>query len=339
MKNNSKKLGIIILILTFAAFAVFLIFAILSGTTKKNPDDATGSKVGNIYNRGLFCEYDGYIYFSNPADDGTLYRMTSDCNNIKKIYTDKVRYINADEHYLYYTRVNNLLESGGSFLPAYDTGVFRINRTGNANLKCLVNKPAAAILLYGNNIYYQQRVESKGLSFHRVGIDGSNDIELTTDPLFPSSIYDGYLFASNVEANRNLCRYTLPDLEMTTVVEGMTYFPIAVKTGIYFINVDTYQICRTDYTGEVKVLIDKPCCTYNISEDGRFLFYQVDRTKSNYIGVLNLETNENRLILEGDYHYLNITSKYLFFSTLDNETTYAYSTDGSGKLQILNLKK
>ena len=32
-----------------------------------------GSTAGNLYNGGLFCEYDGTVYFSNPSDGGKLY--------------------------------------------------------------------------------------------------------------------------------------------------------------------------------------------------------------------------------------------------------------------------
>lgn len=338
MKKGSNKIGIIVLVTIALIIGLIVIISIRSNRTIKNPDDVCGSNVGNLYNYGLFCEYDGYIYFSNPEDDGTLYRMTSDCTDIKKVYDDKVRYINADQNYLYYCRVNNLREEGGSFIPLYNTGIYRIKRNGSASLTSIVTGPAGALLLYGNTLYYQNYKEGEGLSLHSIGIDGKNDTEVSPDSFVPSSIYDGYLFVSNFLENRNLVKYKLPEMEQSTVLKGMTYNPIAVKTGIFFINVKNYSICRTDYTGKVTVIVDKPCSTYNISLDGRYLFYQADRTDKNYIGVVDLETMENRLILEGDFHNLNITSKYLFFSTLDDTTTYAYTTDGTGSLKILKLK-
>ncbi len=68
-----------------------------------NEEDVTGNLAGNLYNGGLYCEVDGTIYFSNPADDGALYSMAPDCTDVKKLSTDKVASINADEHYIYYS--------------------------------------------------------------------------------------------------------------------------------------------------------------------------------------------------------------------------------------------
>ena len=76
-----------------------------------------GNTAGNLYNGGLFCEYDGTVYFSNPSDGGKLYSMSPDGSNLAKLCDDTVSYINADEHYLYYVRNN----PGATTLPS--TGI------------------------------------------------------------------------------------------------------------------------------------------------------------------------------------------------------------------------
>ncbi len=48
-----------------------------------NNDNAVGNTSGNLLNGGLFCEYDGKIYFANPNDYNRLYVMNSDCTDIK----------------------------------------------------------------------------------------------------------------------------------------------------------------------------------------------------------------------------------------------------------------
>lgn len=338
MNKKSGKTGIFVLAGIALVIIVLIIITSSGGKAKQNSGTVCGNSVGNMYNRGLFCEYDGYIYFSNPADDGTLYKMTTDCTNVKKVYDDKVIYINADGNYLYYVRINNQRNDGGSFIPLYNTGIYRINRTGSASLKSILRGPSGAVLLYGNTLYYQNYDETAGLRLYSIATDGTGNSPVLEDSLVPSSVYDGYLFTSHFAKDRNLVKYKLPEMTESTVIEGLTAYPIAVKTGIFFINAVSHHICRTDYTGEYTVIIDVPCAIYNVSLDGRYIFYQSEQSTGNYIGVYDTETGDNRKILDGNYHNLNVTSKYIFFSTLDDSTTYAYTTDGTGSLKILDLK-
>ena len=53
--------------------------------SKMNQGYINGNTAGNLYNGGSFCEYNGVIYFSNPNDNGKLYSMDSNGQNLKKI--------------------------------------------------------------------------------------------------------------------------------------------------------------------------------------------------------------------------------------------------------------
>ena len=61
-----------------------------------------GNTAGNVNNGGYFCEYDGVVYFSNPYDGGSLYSMSPDETNLKKLISAKVSNINAGGRYLFY---------------------------------------------------------------------------------------------------------------------------------------------------------------------------------------------------------------------------------------------
>ena len=56
-----------------------------------NPPGTVGNTAGNLYNSGLFCEYDGTVYFSNAADNGALYSMNVDETEVKKLNTLKYK--------------------------------------------------------------------------------------------------------------------------------------------------------------------------------------------------------------------------------------------------------
>ena len=75
-----KKISIIIaVIVIIALIAAAAIFHYLSNRTHFNEGYVNGNTAGNLYNGGLFCEYDGTVYFSNPSDGGKLYSMSPDC--------------------------------------------------------------------------------------------------------------------------------------------------------------------------------------------------------------------------------------------------------------------
>ncbi len=338
MKKSNKKATIAVLSVIGLLAIAGLVALILSGITKKNPEGVLGNTAGNIYNKGLFCENDGLIYFSNPDDDGALYCMTSDCTDIRKLYSDKVTYINVDSNYIYYARANHKKENRPAVI-LYSTGLFRINKTGNARLKSLSKSPCDALLLFGNTLYFQDYTQGKGLSLCKIATSGKGLSKITDEGIIPGSVYSGSLIYSGIDKDRNIYRMDLDTYEKNLILEDMSYFPIAVNDGIYYMDVTTYHICFTNYKGEAVELVSVPCATYNISNDGRYLYYQTDRLKTNYIGVLDLVTLDNTMIIEGNFKNLCVTEKFLFFTEFNNTETYAYRTDGSGNLNLFRPGK
>ena len=149
---KAKKLATsIIAIIIIIGFV--LTISSLSKTTPSTPG-YLGNTAGNIYNSGLFCENDGYIYFSNFSDDGNLYRMTTDFTKFEKLHNDKVAYINADEHYIYYVRQNYKRITSDTLFKAYACGICRLNKDGT-RFKSITSDYAAMTVLYDNNLYFQ----------------------------------------------------------------------------------------------------------------------------------------------------------------------------------------
>ena len=85
-------------LITAAVAILLLILGVIhsfSTKTKFNETAVNGNTAGNLYNRGLFCEYDGVVYFANPEDNFTLYYMPVSGGVAEKLNDEKL-WINSE---------------------------------------------------------------------------------------------------------------------------------------------------------------------------------------------------------------------------------------------------
>ena len=99
MKNYAKIILSVIGVILLAGLGTVLV---LSQRIVMNPDGTVGNTAGNLNNEGLFCEYDGTVYFYNSFDGGGLFAMNPDESNLRRINNMVVRNILAGGKYLYY---------------------------------------------------------------------------------------------------------------------------------------------------------------------------------------------------------------------------------------------
>jgi hypothetical protein len=321
---------ILIALVLLTIVAVIALYVYSHDRTFFNNEDETGNTAGNIYNGGLYCERDGKIYFSNDSADGALFVMNPDLTGMKQIRDDKAVYINADENYLYYVRANNTRENDqGGFLVFYNTGVFRVNHKGE-NLIAYTGNPAAYLTLKGNYVYFQRYDVEIGLYLYRYMIDGTEERLLIKDAVIPTDVKNNTLYYAGLSEDHNINAMNLSSFTKHPVLEGSYMYPIFMGEYIYYIDPsDNYKIYRMNQDGsEPTLLVDKRTSTYNITNSGKYLYYQVDGTKKNGIHRLSLETMKDELLMSGDFKQINATSTYVFFKDFMDTTTYAISADG-----------
>ena len=329
-----KRMLIFLTIIT--VFSVVALYFYNLDRTYFNEEDEIGNTTGNIYNGGLFCEQDNRIYFSNNSADGCLYVMNPDLTGYKQITEDKAVYINADENYLYYVRANNTRENNkGGFLVFYNTGVYRIRHNGS-DLMAFTGKPGAYLTLRGNNIYFQRYDVNIGLYLYRYQIDGKLERLLIEDSVIPATVIDNELYYAGYSKDHNINAMDLSSYTSNAKQEGSYLYPIITSDYIYYMDVsDKYKVYRMNLDGSDPTrLVKFRCATYNITNSGKFLYYQVDDTKNNGIHCLNLETMEDELLMKGNYKQINVTDNYVFFNDFDNTNTYVVSAEGGKTVNI-----
>jgi len=335
MLKSILRLIISLTVITILATGALYLYN--KGRTYYNEDDAIGNTAGNIYNGGLFCEIDGKIFFSNDKANGALYVMNSDLSNIRMLRSDKAVFINVDDNYIYYVQANDTRSSNLDHMMFYNSGVVRIKRNGTSPL-VYTTSPSSYLTLKGNTLYFQRYDAGTGYRLYKFQIDGENERPLLKDKAIPVHVTDDSLYYTLLADDRNIYRLDLKSFLSYQAYEGSYLYPIFKNDYIYFIDMaDDNKIYRMNTDGSDKeLLVDSRCSTYNITNSGIYLYYQVDDNKNNGLYRLNLKTMESVKLTEGDFKQLNVTEKYVFFRDYDSSNTYIISADGIAEVNVFD---
>ena len=125
IRKDIDKIAVLVVV-----FAGLGFYSHQKSKIKYNTSYVNGNTAGNLYNAGLFCEKNGTVYFANPDDDYRLYSMDTNGNHLKKLSYDRVMYINADDHYVYYVRNNENNGTGFVFFSYARNSLCRIDQNG-----------------------------------------------------------------------------------------------------------------------------------------------------------------------------------------------------------------
>lgn len=337
--SRIKKL--IIGVLFIITILVIYILSRHSNRFIYNDNNAFGNTPGNLFNNGLFCELNDNIYFSNRNDDGTLYQMDSNMNNFRKLSDDKVEFINAVGNYIYYVRKNYLKDkSANGVLNSNDKGVYRINLNGK-NIKLLYDEPSGMVNVHGNNVYYQHYNKEEGISFYSIGIDGKNEKKISNISIMPISIINHSLYYTLLESDHYIHKMNLDTKADSILYKGNCNAPIICGEYLYYMSLDNnYEIYRVSLEGnDPTPIVQNRVSTFNITSDGRYIYYQVDDNENNGIYRMNLQSGESTLIREGNYKQIHIVGKYVFFTDFNDTNTYYMTIGNSNGVTIFNPPK
>ena len=326
--NKSKKNTIIFIFIAIVAVIFLVLFHFMSKVKLYNDEHTTGNTSGNLLNGGLFCESNGKIYFSNPYDEGMLYSMDTDLENVEQISEDNVSYLNVAGKYIFYTKRNDKKDMDSEFFLALSTtGLYRCDLKGN-NIDKLYDDPTQAACLYGNNVYYQHYDQEEGLLLYAAKIDGSEDIKLSDEPCAPYAVSDNVIYYAGYNSDHSIHRINTDGTGDTILYDGNCTAVTKQDNYLYFMDMnDNYSLKRIPVSGGTpEALISDRLATYNVSENGRTIYCQIDNGTANGLYEFDIDSKSLHLIAEGDYNYLNLTTDYLFYQTFDQS-----------KLYILNL--
>ncbi|HKM03176.1 MAG TPA: DUF5050 domain-containing protein [Lachnospiraceae bacterium] len=333
MKRKSFSIFFFILFIILA----ILIFLSIPKKITKNPKGTLGNTAGNLNNNGLFCENNGIVFFANAYDNGDLYSMNLDESNIKKISSAIVTSLNADSNYLYYHQNDSSSASDlGSYFRYY--GIYRCKKNGKEAV-CLNRDSIKTFLLIDNSIYFQLKDDHEKLSLNRMGTDKKKEEKIVDYEINPNSSNNGLIYFNGIEDDHYL--YTLDTIskQVEQVYKGNLWNPIFQDNFIYYMNLDdNYSLCRYDlFTNTMQVLSTDRVDYFNVCKE--YVYYQTNATDAAFKRV-KIDGTEDKIIKNGVFENINITSKYVYFNGFGAPTpVYKVNTYGDGSVNTFDAAK
>ena len=324
-----KAIPIIIAVVVVIGIAVGVIIHKQSNKIIFNTGYSNGNTAGNLYNNGTFCEHNGKVYFSNPDDNGKLYSMDANGSNVTKICDDVARFINADDHYLYYIRDNSGEGFDNSFFNYNCYSLCRVDQDGGKAV-ILDEDPCLYAALVGNYIYYLHYDTEDATTLYSIRIDGKEKQQVMDQYIYTCSVLDQYIYYTS-SANGSLMRLDTTTNTSTTVLGCNCYKPIVTsENNVYYMDVsqDNALVHNSINSDMPTVLSSDSLDHFNVY--GSYIYYQVYDKDSPKLCMIKNDGSGYREIKNGSFMSINVTSNNIYFTDYYSGTVYYTSLSNPG---------
>lgn len=327
MSSVVKKIIAIVVVVAVIGGIVF--YKVMDNKVYYNDSPVNGNTIGNLYGNGLFCEIDGIVFFANPNDDNALYSMSPDESDYKKICDDRVYYINADSHYIYYSRDRNNDESQMSFLNVNVNSLCRINHNGK-KIKILDDAICSTLALSKNTLYYHHYDTDDATTLYSIGIDGKDKKQYNKAAVDPRCIVGESLYYSGVESDHNIHRANLAQSGASTVCNEWAWMPTVVGDKLYYMDLNNGDriTCMNMSDGSTEVVSVYGTTDYNVV--GNTIYYQTVKAETDGLYKIDLNNGTEELIAQGQFNSINTTSRYVYYRDYFSGTVFHTKLNGHG---------
>lgn len=328
----SKKIKLLIAFLCVALFiTAATIYTYFSSKIPSNPQGTVGNTAGNLNNFGYYCEDDKNVYFANAYDGYSLYSMTKDEQNLKKLGSAQIQYLNAGGNYLYFYQVNASASLGyGNLLRV--NGLYRVKKNGRKAL-CLSKNTIQTVTLVDDYLFYQMAVKGEtDLHLYRIGTDKSDEKEITDYLVNPACAYNSTLYFNGTKKDHYLYSMTTVGAVATLLDKNMWY-PCVVGDYVYYMDMEhNYRLCRYSFSsGTEEILTEDRVDTFNVCDS--YIYYQKNSTESPALMRMGIDGSNPEIVASGNYKNINITSQYVYFQDFGADTP-VYHTPTYGAVNV-----
>lgn len=322
---STKQKRILIGIVAALVIISAMVIMVLLNRIAMNPEGTVGNTAGNLNNSGLFCEYNGTVYFSNSFDGGSLYAMSTTESDIRRLNSLQVQNILAGGKYLYYFQTGSTSTTGFGQVQGMKS-FDRCNLEGKDTAALTKDVVVSAQLV--NNYLYLLTATNAGPAFYKVKIDNTDKTDLAAMAINPACVQDGVIYYNGTETDHYLYALNTADDTVSEVWAGNLWYPVLSGDYVYYMDVaNNYRLCRYSLSQNVvEVLTNDRVDCFNVGNG--FIYYQKNGNTPQLICMRTDGTNAF-VLAEGNYTDINMTSQYVYFRAFDDEITTYHSFIGS----------
>lgn len=312
-ERHLKKSVVIPILVAIVIVAAGIINLLIPESIGKIPADTVGNTAGNLRGQGLFCEYDGKVYFSNAYDGGALYVMNPDGTDIKKLLESRAEFINIGGNNIFYYMQSAKGGTGLGYVRSM-SGIYRCNLKGN-KAKCINSGMTTQMVLAGENLYYQHYDNDTLGTYNKIlkgGLGGEETLSYRADT-GAACVYDGKIWYGGLEKDFYLHAIDLSTDTDSVVWNGASVAePTVAGNLVYYMDIDNnYRLCVYDRSAnQVSILTKERIDFYNVY--GNVIFYQT-AGKTPALMRMTADGGNKETIREGVYNRINTTSVYTYF--------------------------
>jgi len=323
---NKTKHIILPIVLSILVILALIVAMIFSKRIAMNPAGTVGNTAGNLNNGGLFCEYDGTVYFSNKTEGGSLYAMKPDESEIKRLNTLKVGNILAGGKYLYYFQTGSSSEAS-SFGQIEGMKSFNRCRLNGSDIITLTKDVVVTGQLVDNYLYFLV-AKNSGPIFYKIKIDNSERVDLADYIINPACAVNGTIYYNNTQDEHYLYALNTANDTTSLIWKGNLWYPVLEDDYVYYLDVENnYRLCRYSLSrNSIQVLTDDRVDCFNVG--GGYVYYQKNGQDAALKCMLTDGSNV-QVIAEGNYTNINMTSRYVYFQEFGNDSAMYHTPVGS----------
>lgn len=328
MNENGRKqttIALIVVVVILIILGAGITVSLLNSRVKMNPSGTIGNTAGNLNNSGIFCEYDGKVYFSNSFDGGALYSMSPDENDFKKLNNSIARNILAGGEYLYYFQMG---VSGDSAFGTVQVprSFIRCDLDGE-NIASLTRDTVVTGQLV-NNYLYLLVAGDPNPSFYKMKIDKSEQKVLADYIVNPACAVGDYIYYNGTQNDHFLYSLNTANDVSSEIFSGNIWFPVVDGDYVYYLDLDNnYRICRYSMSQNVIEVLTQDRVDY-FNEGHGYIYYQTSGNDPKLVCMMS-DGSGKTVIADGVYNNINMTSFYVYYQEYGDETTLYHSRLGS----------
>lgn len=288
--------------------------------TPYTSNNISGLGTGNINNNGYAAQVGNWIYYSNTADSGKLYKVKTDGMDNQPISTDKATYINAVEDTIYYSNYSD----GGK--------IYKIKSDGTGRTK-VCDDMASYITISGSTLYYSNH--SKGGALYKIDInqEGGSGTKLADDNAAYITVDGNTIYYSNYSDGRKIYSVSTDGLCRTEISNEGAMFIQNYNNYLYFSNYSDggkiYKIDKSNPSVAVKVSDNKTTAMnlayqyiyYSNYSDGNKLYRMNIDGSAAGTGPITKDSVEFINVLSNDNIYYTKAGKLSIATQANNKWT------------------